>query len=54
MILFNHSDKQFQIYRGDCLAQLTCQKIFYPDLDGVKELDDTERGIKGFGWTGRN
>ena len=49
MILFNHSDKPFHIYRGDGVAQLICQKIFYPDLEEVKKLDDAERDNNGFG-----
>ena len=27
VILFNHSDRPFQIRRGDCVAQLICEKI---------------------------
>jgi len=53
MILFNHSDKPFHIHRGDRVAQLICQKIFYPYLE-VKELDETECSNNGFGSTGRN
>lgn len=54
IILFNHSYKPFHISRGDGVAQLICQKIYYPDLEEVKELDDTERSTKGFGSTGHN
>jgi dUTP pyrophosphatase len=54
MILFNHSDKPFHIHRGDRVAQLICQKIFYPNLEEVKELNSTERGNNGFGSTGHN
>jgi len=51
VILFNHSDRPFQIRRGDHLAQLIWE-IFYPDILEVKELDNTERDIQGFGSTG--
>jgi dUTP pyrophosphatase len=54
MILFNHSDKPFHIHHGDRVAQLICQNIFYPDLEEVQELDETERGNNGFGSTGCN
>jgi len=54
MILFNHSSNPFQIYRGDCIAQLMCQNILYPTIKEVKELDNTECDTKGFRSTGRN
>jgi dUTP pyrophosphatase len=52
VILFNHSDRPFQIHKGDRVAQLICEKIFYPDILEVKELDNTERDVRGFGSTG--
>jgi len=51
VILFNHSGRPFQIRRGDSVAQLICE-IFYPVILEVKELDNTERDIRGFGSTG--
>lgn len=54
VVLFNHSDKPFNVSRGDRIAQLICQQICYPELEEVKELDDTDRGESGFGSTGRN
>ena len=54
MVLFNYSDKPFHVSRGDRVAQLICQTIYYPDLEELQELDDTERGKKGFVSTGRN
>jgi dUTP pyrophosphatase len=36
IILFNHSNKPFQNHRGDRIAQLICEKIFYPDILEVK------------------
>jgi len=38
----------------DRIAQLICEKIFYTDVREVKELDNKERYIKGFGSTGLN
>jgi len=52
VILFNHSDRPFQIRRGDRVAQLIREKIFYPDILEVKELDNTELDIRGFVSTG--
>jgi len=53
VILFNYSNNQFQIYRGDRIAQLISQNIVYPTIKVVKELDKTERDSNGFGSTGR-
>lgn len=32
VILFNFEDKEFEVKKGDRIAQLICEKIFYPDL----------------------
>lgn len=52
VILFNHSDVDFQIKAGDRIAQLVLERIVTPDVEEVAELDDTERGAGGFGSTG--
>lgn len=52
VVLFNHSDMDFQVNKGDRIAQLICEKIFYPELCEEKTLDNTERGSGGFGSTG--
>ena len=36
VILFNHSDKMFVVNRGDRVAQLICEKVFYPVLEEEK------------------
>lgn len=54
VVLFNHSDVEFAIAKGDRIAQLICEKIFYPQLEEVKTLSETERGAGGFGSTGTN
>ncbi|KAJ9575700.1 hypothetical protein L9F63_007459, partial [Diploptera punctata] len=54
VVLFNHSDEIFRVNRGDRIAQLICEQIFYPQLEEVKDLDETERGKGGFGSTGTN
>lgn len=40
------------VKRGDRIAQLILEKIEYPDVLEVDEIDDTERGAGGFGSTG--
>ncbi|XP_065355858.1 deoxyuridine 5'-triphosphate nucleotidohydrolase [Calliphora vicina] len=52
VVLFNHSETDFDVKRGDRIAQLICERIFYPDLEQVDKLDDTQRGEGGFGSTG--
>ncbi|XP_064548591.1 uncharacterized protein dUTPase [Drosophila montana] len=52
VVLFNHSDTDFEVKPGDRIAQFICERIFYPELEQVDKLDDTERGEAGFGSTG--
>ena len=51
VILFNHSDHNVSIMRGDKIAQLICEEIQYPILKEVSELSPSDRGICGFGST---
>lgn len=52
VILFNHSDKDFNVKPGDRIAQFICERIANPDLVEVNELQETKRGSGGFGSTG--
>lgn len=52
VVLFNHSNEDFEIAPGDRIAQLICEKIAYPRLEEVDSLNDTNRGAGGFGSTG--
>lgn len=54
VVLFNHAHVPFQVKQGDRIAQLICEKIVYPELLEVEDLDETERGEGGFGSTGTN
>lgn len=55
VVLFNFSDQDFQVKKGDRVAQLICEKIEFPELVEEKEnLTETERGAGGFGSTGMN
>lgn len=59
ILLFNHNDKDFQIEKGDRIAQLILERIYTPEIE---VLDDqtwetekvTQRGAGGFGSTGKN
>ncbi|KAF8022835.1 hypothetical protein BT93_F0372 [Corymbia citriodora subsp. variegata] len=52
VILFNHSDADFEVKAGYRIAQLIIEKIMTPDVLEVKDLDSTLRGEGGFGSTG--
>lgn len=52
VILFNHSDVDFEVKIGDRIAQLIIEKIIVPDVEEVDNLDSTVRGSGGFGSTG--
>ncbi|XP_007017509.2 PREDICTED: LOW QUALITY PROTEIN: deoxyuridine 5'-triphosphate nucleotidohydrolase [Theobroma cacao] len=52
VILFNHSDVDFEVKVGDRIAQLIVEKIMTPDVLEVDDLDSTARGDGGFGSTG--
>ncbi|XP_044265679.1 probable deoxyuridine 5'-triphosphate nucleotidohydrolase isoform X2 [Tribolium madens] len=54
VVLFNHSDIPFDVKSGDRIAQLICERIYYPDIEEVQELNETARGEGGFGSTGTN
>ena len=51
--LYNHGIIPYQVLRGDKITQLVVVECHFPDVEIVEELDDTERGNKGFGSTGR-
>ncbi|MEJ1277768.1 hypothetical protein NN561_008686 [Cricetulus griseus] len=52
--LSNFGKEKFEIKKGDRIAQLICERIFYLNLEEVETMDDTERGSGGFGSTGKN
>ncbi|KAH6785585.1 hypothetical protein C2S51_038040 [Perilla frutescens var. frutescens] len=52
VILFNHSDVDFQVKAGDRIAQLIIEKIVTPEVTEADDLDSTARGCGGFGSTG--
>lgn len=51
--LYNHSNMDYEIKRGDKITQLVVMKIDIPELNVVDEFKATERGNNGFGSTGR-
>lgn len=52
ILLFNHSETDFDVNEGDRVAQLVLERIYTPDVVEVAELEDSVRGAGGFGSTG--
>lgn len=52
VILFNHSDLDFEVKAGDRIAQMILERIVTPEVIEVVDLDATARGDGGFGSTG--
>jgi dUTP pyrophosphatase len=53
IVLFNHSDIDLNIAAGDRVAQLILEKCTIAEVVEVDELDETVRGLGGFGSTGK-
>lgn len=51
--LYNHSEKDYVIERGDKITQLVILPCEYVKFDLVDDLEDSERGSDGFGSTGK-
>ncbi|HPG24996.1 MAG TPA: dUTP diphosphatase [Myxococcota bacterium] len=53
VILMNAGDDEFQVERGDRIAQLVVAPVAKPVWIEVDAVDETARGAGGFGHTGR-
>lgn len=51
--LYNHSTVPYKIIRGDKISQLVIVPVLYEGVEIVGELSETERGVRGFGSTGK-
>ena len=54
VVLINKSCKDFEVNVGDRIAQMILEQIKTPEVEEQANLDQTERGEKGFGSTGTN
>jgi dUTP pyrophosphatase len=54
VVMFNHAKIDFEVKKGDRIAQLVCEVIEHPELEECKILEETNRGEGGFGSTGTN
>lgn len=51
--LVNNSDKDYQVKKGDRIAQLVCYPLVSPPTQWAENITETDRGANGFGSTGR-
>ena len=49
VLLINHGLKPFAVRKGARIAQLVIAPIFGESAEEVEELEDSERGARGFG-----
>jgi dUTP pyrophosphatase len=52
--LINHGFEDFVINRGDRIAQMVVAAVVLAELVEVETLDETVRGVGGFGSSGRS
>tara|TARA_Y100000590_G_scaffold5293_1_gene7114 strand:+ start:4368 stop:4805 length:438 start_codon:yes stop_codon:yes gene_type:complete len=53
VILFNHGSEEFIVKNKDRIAQIVLVPIVKIDFEEVDNLPDTQRGVGGFGSTGK-
>ena len=51
LLINNHNENQFEVKKGDKIAQLILEKIHRPKIVEVEQHTETERGAGGFGST---
>ena len=52
IVLFNTSENNYEVKKGEKIAQALIQPVASPEIEEVSELSDTSRGEGGFGSTG--
>jgi len=52
VVLFNHGDKDFEVNKGDRIAQLILERCETPNVEEIGLMEETDRGAGGFGSTG--
>ena len=52
VILFNSGDEDFQVRKGDKVAQIVIAPVTRPEIVETDVVDETDRGAGGFGSTG--
>ena len=52
VILANFGEADFQVKKGDKIAQIVIAPVTQPEIVETTEIDETDRGAGGFGSTG--
>ena len=52
VILVNFGEVDFQVRKGDKIAQLVIAPVTQPEIAEAEDVDETDRGAGGFGSTG--
>jgi len=52
VLLFNHTDKDYKVHKGDRVAQIIFEKYFEAEFEYVDKLEETNR-TGGFGSSGK-
>ena len=52
VILANFGEADFQVKKGDKIAQIVIAPVTQPEIVETTEVDETDRGAGGFGSTG--
>ena len=53
VIMFNHGPAEFEVKRGDRIAQMVITELPEVELELAESLAESDRGAGGFGSTGR-
>ena len=53
VIMFNHGPAEFEVKRGDRIAQMVITELPEVELDLAESLSESDRGTGGFGSTGK-
>ena len=52
VILANFGDSDFEVKKGDKVAQIVVAPVVQAEIEEANEIDETDRGAGGFGSTG--
>lgn len=52
VVLVNHGHRDFEIHRGDRIAQMSFLKVEQANFETIDNISKTDRGAGGFGHTG--
>lgn len=52
IIIVNHGKEDFSVKIGTRIAQMVVKPVLHVDIEEMDELEETKRGISGFGSTG--